>query len=117
MHAQIQSSRLKQTVPAPSSLLAMHIPNHSPSTPKCILISTSHQPSRPPLVWTREKNPDPSHSSVLVVNLPRPGAHGKLALDGVDAVADGGEDDEEDYYYDCDGDVALDHCGGDEREV
>ena len=51
-------------------------------------------------------------SSILIIHLPRPSPHGDLALDGVDAVADGGEDDEEDDYYDGDGDVALDHCCG-----
>ena len=90
----------------------MHNPNQSPLFPQCIHITLLRHPRLSFLVWARENPPHPSHSSLVVVNLPRPGAHGKLALDGVDAVADGGEDDEEDYYYDGDGDVALDHCGG-----
>ena len=76
-------------------------------------LTPSQHPRLPLSKWTRE-NPqsNPLHSPIIVVNLPRPGAHGDLALDGVDAVADGGQNDEEDDYYDRDGDVALDHCGG-----
>lgn len=56
--------------------------------------------------------PPSKPSSVLFIHLPPPPpAHGQLALDGVDAVADGGEDDEEDDYDDGDDDVALDHGG------
>ena len=40
-----------------------------------------------------------------------------LVLDGVDGVADNGEDDEEDYDYYCDNEVAFHHCRGCEGRV
>ena len=48
-------------------------------------------------------------SSLLFVDFPPPPAHGELVLNGVDAVADHGENDEQDDDDDCDDDVALDH--------
>lgn len=63
----------------------------------------------------RHKTPPPiKPSSLLLVYFsPSPGPHGELVLNGVDAVADGGENDEQDYDDDCDDDVALDHgCDG-----
>ena len=63
-------------------------------------------------MYTYYPSKNPSQSPILIIHLPRPGSHGDLALDGVDAVADGGEDDEEDDDDYRDGDVALDHCCG-----
>ena len=52
-------------------------------------------------------------SSLLFVQFPPPPApHGELVLNGVDAVADGGENDKEDDDDDGDDNVTLDHDGG-----
>lgn len=52
-------------------------------------------------------------SSLLFVQFPPPPApQGELVLNGVDAVADGGENDKEDDDDDGDDDVTLDHDGG-----
>ena len=45
----------------------------------------------------------------IFIHFPPPPAQGELVLDGVDAVADGGENDKENDDDDCDDDVALDH--------
>lgn len=49
---------------------------------------------------------------ILLIATPAP-KEADAVLDGVDGVADEGEDDEEADDYDCDDDVAFDHfCGG-----
>lgn len=48
-------------------------------------------------------------SSFLFIHFPPPPAQGELVLNGVDTIADGGENDEENDDDDCDDDVALDH--------
>lgn len=51
-------------------------------------------------------------SSFLLLNDPRSIEHGDSVLDSVDRIADDGEDDKEDDYYDGDDEVAFDHfCG------
>ena len=60
------------------------------------------------MLFTAQDKP----SSILLLHDPRPIEHGNTVLDGVNDVADDGEDDEEDYDYYCDHHVAFDHvCG------
>ena len=49
-------------------------------------------------------------SQILLVTTPSP-KQTNTVLDRVDGVADNGEDDEEDDYYDCNHNIAFDHFG------
>jgi len=51
-------------------------------------------------------------SSFLFVGVPVPIEYRHAVLNGVNGVADDGEDDKEDDDYYCDDEVAFDHFGG-----
>ena len=89
--------------------MQMVYPNPN-AMPKCsLIIQYTHSlfpPSLPSLSHTLIA---PPQSPFLIINKPPPIEHGDAVLHGVDGVADDGEDDEENDYYDGDHKVALDH--------
>lgn len=112
----VQAHRLGRVSPVPRcqrtsllSLCAIRRPSSSPYSSSRFAIPSPNPPSPHILdggcVHTAPIKP----SSLLLVHLPPPPPHGDLVLNGVDAVADRGENDEQNDDDDCDDDVALDH--------